>query len=120
MKRYFTGIAAVVIAVAAMSFTMKTKTDPMHVFEYTGSFSSGQVELLDNWSYLGTDDEYLPCNNGSDKACRVFVTEQDIDNSVSPVKLNSSVEISEAGSGSNISVASISGDGPTSASNRSN
>jgi hypothetical protein len=118
MKKYITGVIAIIIAVAAVAFKAPKHTVDMYVFEYAGTYASGEVHKLANWHYLGKN--LGQCNNFNNKACRVFVTSSDVDNPVTPTALNSTVSITEGGTGSNIYVASISGSGPTSASNKSN
>lgn len=118
MKKYITGVVAIIIAISAVAFKAPKHTVDMYVFEYAGSYTSGEIHKLANWNYIGKN--LGQCNNFNSKACRVFVTSSDVDNPAAPTALNNTVSITEGGSGSNIYVASISGSGATSKSNKSN
>lgn len=117
MKKYFMGMIALVILLSAFAYNAPVKqSSDMYVFEYTGDYSAGSVADRANWEFVGLNA--APCDNGTDKACRVTVQSSDVDDPLNPTAINSSVTISEGGSGLNRIVTGITGAG-NSYSNRS-
>ncbi len=73
MKRYITGIAAVVIAVTAVAFTVPIHTSPKatFTFRYTpGTFTQLQVQTNSNWV-----SGAAACGGAANKACQMEVTD---------------------------------------------
>lgn len=92
-----------VLAVATSGFKeepMKENNLVMHTFEYTapgGSYSQANVQDETHWVFTSSSAR---CNDQNVKACRIFVTDDDVTPSGSGYVLNSGFGIT-ASSGSN-------------------
>lgn len=78
MKRYITGILAVVIAISAFAFTKpqeEKKNSTTYTFSYapTSDFSQAAVELKSNWESNTTPPS--PCLGTANKACQADIDE---------------------------------------------
>jgi hypothetical protein len=93
IKKYGIGMMAVIIAVAMAAFTTPQKTHlaATHVFEYTpppmNSYSVQNVEATGNWEYVGEYPSEQLCS-GSNKACRLKVTDAYVDDPSDPQQLS--------------------------------
>jgi|GEM_PF-1258127 len=93
IKKYGTGILAVIIAVAMAAFTSPKKTHlaGTHVFEFDGTtgYTVSHVENTSNtyWKYVGEISQKPLCQ-GLNKACRVAVTNSYVDNPSNPTQLS--------------------------------
>ncbi|MEO9020991.1 MAG: hypothetical protein ABI237_14860 [Ginsengibacter sp.] len=93
IKKYGIGILSIVIAVAMAAFTTPKKTHfaATHVFEFTppamNGYSVSNVEATGNWEYLGEYPSQQLCS-GSNKACRVKVTDSYVDDPSDPQQLS--------------------------------
>lgn len=102
MKKYLFSLIAVVLALAASSFTMMKKHAPtgVYVFEYNPNgtdYSLARVTNVDKaiWVYKGIDQPM--CSSINTKACRVSVTSADVNMTTTPYSLKAStVSISAA------------------------
>jgi hypothetical protein len=76
MKKYFFGLTAILFAVVAVSFTTKNNASREDVFfSYTapsGSYTQANVENPAN--YVEVSDLTTGCDNQSELACRIKVT----------------------------------------------
>lgn len=76
MKRYITGIIAVVIAVGAFAFTMPKKAlqsfDDVTFYYQSSDFSNQEVAKKENWSSTATPPT---CVGSQNKACTLVVEE---------------------------------------------
>ena len=74
MKKYITGILAVIIAVAGVAFTMPTQNRSMVTFTYsppfTDDYSQPSVQDKDNWV------PGLDCSSGVNRACSLQVSSE--------------------------------------------
>ncbi len=116
MKRYFFGLAAIVIAMGTFAFTQyetNAQVDKF-VFEYdpaaSGGYAETDVENISNanWKYIGKNLSL--CGGQNQKACRVEVLGAYVDNTTTPTALQS-VTIDATQSGTTAHVNSISGSG---------
>jgi len=108
-------IAVALVAVtSAFKEAPRTKGgDTMYTFEYNASggtdYSATSVEKASNWSYTSDDSRCTDVNN---KACRIYVTEDYVDNPSSAPALDPSIDIvAAAGTGSNAYVSKFYGSG---------
>lgn len=91
-KKYIVGLLTVIFAVAMAAFTVPKNTHfaATHVFEFVppmDGYTVGNVQALGNWEYVG---EYpsQPLCSGSNKACRVKVTDAYVDDPFDPQQLS--------------------------------
>lgn len=118
MKKYLGSLIAVIIAIGAVAFTAPANKADTYVFEYAGPNTPGEVQELENWEFVGKNLQ--PCDGENEKACRIFVSEENVDDTQNPTALQSFVTITEGISTSGVYVSTISGQGTTLRSNRSN
>lgn len=77
MKRYLSGIVAVVIAISALAFTRSEKKDispnhPMVTYYYSFSGSHGQENDMSKWIQITADDyANLDCPSGNVEGCGI-------------------------------------------------
>jgi hypothetical protein len=100
LRKYGIGLMAFIIAVASAAFTAPKNKHfaATHVFEFKSSlaYTVPNVTQPSNWQYVGESE---PLCGGADKACRIAVTDDYVDNST-PMKLVSTFSISASTSGS--------------------
>lgn len=116
MKRYFFGLAAIVIAIGTFAFTQYENNAQVDkfVFEYdptaSGGYAETDVENISNanWKYIGKNIQL--CSGINQKACRVEVVAAYVDNTTTPTALQS-VTIDATQSGATAHVNTISGTG---------
>jgi hypothetical protein len=93
LRKYGIGLMAIIVGVAMAAFTTPKKTNfaATHVFEFTppamGGYSVDNVEATGNWEYVGEYPSEQLCS-GSNKACRVKVTDTYVDNPSDPQQLS--------------------------------
>lgn len=90
LRKYGIGLMAIIIGIGMAAFTAPKKThlDATHVFEFDGlhnTYTVGNVQTTSNWKYVGEDE--LLCE-GEDKACRIKVTDDYVDQSSTPMQLS--------------------------------
>lgn len=86
------------------------KTTDLYVFEYHGNYTTGSVETLSNWTYVGKNAAL--CNDIDEKACKVAVTEEYIDDPLNPSSLQNVTITASTGSGTQyVTAISDPGDG---------
>lgn len=94
MKKYLSGIIAVIIAVGAVAFTMPDQASSMVTFTYTppsnDDYRQSSVQDKDNWG-LGLD-----CSSGVNRACSFQVLPEDTQSSGTELGPNVSI-IAEEG-----------------------
>ncbi|MGN6340507.1 MAG: hypothetical protein ACTHML_06070 [Ginsengibacter sp.] len=100
LRKYGIGLGAIIIAVASAAFTVPKNRHltATHVFEFKSSlaYTVPNVTQPSNWQYVGENE---PLCGGADKACRIAVTDNYVDNST-PMKLSGvSISASITGSG---------------------
>src|SRR5690348_7917095 len=100
IKRYGTGLLAIIMALAMAAFTApKNKhLNATHVFEFNSSLAYTVPNVTDpsKWNYVGENQSLC---TGADKACRIEVTDDYVDNST-PMKLTGvSISASTSSSG---------------------
>ncbi|MBS0027096.1 hypothetical protein [Chitinophaga hostae] len=113
MKKYLIGIFAAVVAFTGFAFKeAKSKRADMYVFEFKSSQPSTTANVSNPsntyWEYKGLN--LSGCANINQKACRILVSADYVDNPNSPTEL-SGVSISAAQSGTTAYVTGISGSG---------
>ncbi|MDQ0109116.1 hypothetical protein [Chitinophaga terrae (ex Kim and Jung 2007)] len=114
MKKYLFGILAVVVAFTGVAFkeAKSSKRADMYVFEFKSSqpYTQGNVQNTSNayWEYKGLN--LSGCANINQKACRVLVSADYVDDPDSPTQL-SGVSITATQSGTTAHVTGISGGG---------
>lgn len=117
MRKFLFNIVAVVLAIGTFAFSNvaeKAAQEDMFIFQFDGTVSGGysvlDVENESNtyWKYQGVDLEL--CNNTNQRACRIAVPADYVDDSDAPTAL-SGVTISATLSGSTAHVTGISGTG---------
>lgn len=117
IRKYATGIIALVIAVVTFSFT-RPAVD-MYVFEFkpTQPYSVNNVENESNtfWEYKGKN--IALCSGDNEKACKVAVTSSYVNSTTSPTAL-SGVTITATLSGATAHVTNITANGTNTISNK--
>jgi hypothetical protein len=97
MKKYILSIFAVVLAVGMVAFTAPEKTNfaATHVFEFnsTNGYEDQDVADITKWEYEGETSEVLLCNGQPTKACKIVLSDEDVDQSVSPMRIKNTVVI---------------------------
>jgi len=79
MKKYITGIFAVIIALS-LTFGLssfkkepaaKHRPDTIYYYQFTGTH--GQESTMSKWTQLASLDDYndVPCGNGSTNSCKI-------------------------------------------------
>lgn len=111
---------AVMLAVGTSGFINKAdKSLAMHTFEYTapsGSFAQADVEDPANWQYTTLATR---CNDDDVKACRIFVTDDDVVSSGSGYDLNPGFQINASSGSISYVTSTDAGSSSTFISNRS-
>ncbi len=101
MKKYILSIFAVILAVGMVAFTTPEKRNlaATHVFEFNQAlpYTIDNVTEPLNWEYKGEFPSEQLCS-GSNKACRLAVTDDYVDNPSSPSEL-AGITISAMNSG---------------------
>ncbi|MGN7820647.1 hypothetical protein HGH92_23550 [Chitinophaga varians] len=114
MKKYLFGILAAVVAFTGFAFkeAKSSKRADMYVFEFRSSqpYTQANVQNPSNayWEYKGKN--LSGCANINQKACRVLVSADYVDDPNSPTEL-AGVSISATQSGTTAHVTGISGSG---------
>lgn len=110
-----------VLAMATSGFKeepMKQNNLVMHTFEYTapgGSYSQANVQDETNWVYTASTAR---CNDQKEKACRIFVTDDDVTQSGSSYVLNSGFGITGSSGTNSYVVSTDAGSGTNFVSNK--
>ena len=101
LRKYGIGLMAFIIAVGSAAFTAPKKSHltGTHVFEFNPAlpYTVQNVSTSSNWDYIG-EISSKPLCSGMNKACRVAVDDDYVDNPSDPQEL-SGVTISAALSG---------------------
>lgn len=87
MKRYITGIVAVVVAVSTVAFTLPKNYDNV-IFTYEGSdYLDASVKAPANWAYSPTHS--MTCNGTNVRACEIEVDPSFVnpDNTLKPLNI---------------------------------
>lgn len=91
IKKYGTGLLAIIIAASLAAFTTPKKAalNGTHVFEFNSalSYSVANVTNPANWDYIGEISQEAMCQ-GSNKACRIAVTDAYVDDPSDPAALS--------------------------------
>ena len=91
IKKYGTGLLAIIIAASLAAFTTPSSKhlSGTHVFEFNSalSYSVANVTNQANWDYVGEISQEPMCQ-GSNKACRIAVTDAYVDNPSDPAALS--------------------------------
>jgi hypothetical protein len=88
MKRYITGIIAMVIAISAVAFTKENKKYDTQFFTYTGTdYKEASVQTPGNWTHVSSHDPL--CNGTNVRACEIEVDPMFVnpDNSLKPLNI---------------------------------
>jgi hypothetical protein len=111
-----------VLALATSGFRQGPKDQNklgMHTFEYTapsGSYSQLNVQNEANWVYTSSTSR---CNDQDVKACRIFVTDDDVTTSGSGFVLNPGFEITASAGSNSYVISTDAGSGSNFVSNKS-
>lgn len=91
IKKYGIGLVAIIIAasLAAFATPKKATLNGTHVFEFNSalSYSVANVTNPANWDYIGEISQNPMCQ-GSNKACRLAVTDAYVDDPSDPAALS--------------------------------
>lgn len=117
MKKYLLSMSAILLAVVLFAFTQPVKKAnqvDMYVFQFdptaSGGYAEDAVENISNanWKYQGKN--YELCGGQDQKACRVAVRGDYVNNTTTPTALQS-ISIEATLSDGTAHVTSISGTG---------
>lgn len=85
------GFVALILASTMAAFTTRETShmDATHVFEFDPSltYTINNVKATSNWQYLGEISSFPLCN-GANKACRIVVTDDYVDDPLDPTQLS--------------------------------